>query len=67
MKMVLVEKNISQQGANLVNEFDSYYKLETNEFKHEKDSFISAKTLERIFIRKIIRYFFPLLLLELFC
>lgn len=56
MKMVIVEKNFTQQGANLVNEFDSYYEMETNEFKHEIDSFESAKTIINRFRKNDISY-----------
>ena len=56
MKITIVEKNISQQGANLVNEFDSYYDMETDEFKHEKDSFESATTIINRFRKNDISY-----------
>lgn len=56
MKIVIVEKNFSEQGANLVNEFDSYYEMETNEFKHEIDSFESAKTIINRFRKNDISY-----------
>lgn len=56
MKITIVEKNISQQGANLVNEFDSYYDMETDEFKHEKDSFESSKILINCFRKNDISY-----------
>lgn len=56
MKITIVEKNVNQQGGNLVNEFESYYETETNEFKHEKDSFISAKTIINRFRKNDISY-----------
>ena len=56
MKITIVEKNVNQQGANLVNEFNSYYESETNEFKHEKDSFESAKILINRFRKNDISY-----------
>ena len=56
MKITIVEKNVNQQGDNLVNEFDSYYESETNEFKHEKDSFISAETIINRFRKNDISY-----------
>ena len=56
MKITIVEKNVNQQGANLVNEFESYNDSETNEFKHEKDSFVSAKTIINRFRKNEISY-----------
>ena len=56
MKITIVEKNVTQQGGNLVNEFDSYYESETDDFKHEKDSFISAKTIIKRFRKNDISY-----------
>ena len=56
MKITIIEKNFTQQGGNLVNEFDSYYDMETNEFKHEKDSFESAKILINRFRKNDISY-----------
>ena len=56
MKITIIEKNFTQQGANLVNEFKSYYESETNEFKHEKDSFESAKILINRFRKNDISY-----------
>lgn len=56
MKITVVEKNVTQQGASLVNEFDSYYEMETNEFKHEIDSFESAKTIISRFRKNEISY-----------
>lgn len=56
MKITIIEKNINQQGYNLVNEFDSYYESETNEFKHEKNSFESVQTLINQFRKNDISY-----------
>ena len=56
MKITVIEKNFTEQGANLVNEFDSYYEMETNEFKHEIDSFESAKTIISRFRKNNISY-----------
>lgn len=56
MKITVIEKNFTEQGANLVNEFDSYYGMETNEFKHEIDSFESAKTIINRFRKNDISY-----------
>ena len=56
MKITVVEKNVTQQSASLVNEFDSYYEMETNEFKHEIDSFESAKTIISRFRKNEISY-----------
>ena len=55
MKITVIEKNINLQEGNLVNEFDSYYDMETNEFKHE-NSFMAAEVLINRFRKNEISY-----------
>ena len=55
MKITIIEKNFNLQGVNLVNEFDSYYEMETSEFSH-KNSYEAAETLVKRFRKNDVSY-----------